>query len=42
VTHSGAASTKVTVFTISGNDPTPVYSATIDVGLNPFGLAYAP
>jgi YVTN family beta-propeller protein len=42
VTHSGPASTKVTVFTISGNDPTPVYSATVEVGLNPFGITYAP
>jgi hypothetical protein len=32
----------VTVFTASDKDPTPVYSATIDVGLNPFGLTYAP
>jgi DNA-binding beta-propeller fold protein YncE len=42
VTHSGPSSTKVTVFNISGNDPTPVHSATVDVGLNPFGLTYAP
>ena len=42
VTHSGPASTKVTVFTASDKEPTPVYSTTIDVGLNPFGLTYAP
>jgi DNA-binding beta-propeller fold protein YncE len=42
VTHSGPTSTKVTVFTASEKDPTPVYSTTIDVGLNPFGITYAP
>lgn len=42
LTHSGPTSTKVTVFTTSEKDPTPVYSTTVDVGLNPFGLTYAP
>jgi YVTN family beta-propeller protein len=42
LTHSGPASTKVTVFTTSEKDPTPVHAATVDVGLNPFGLTYAP
>lgn len=42
LTHSGPTSTKVTVFTASEKDPTPVYSTSIDVGLNPFGITYAP
>jgi len=40
VTHSGGAADKVTIYTLSGNDPTPAYAGEVTVGLNPFGLAY--
>jgi DNA-binding beta-propeller fold protein YncE len=41
VTHSGATSDKVTVFTTKGFfDPIPVFSGEVTVGNNPFGLAY--
>jgi YVTN family beta-propeller protein len=42
VTHSGAASEKVTIYTISGNNLLPLLSDEVTVGLNPFGLAYVP
>ena len=41
LTHSGAASDKVTVYRISNKHPVPEYLTEITVGLNPFGLAYA-
>ena len=41
LTHSGAASDKVTVYEISNRNPVPVFKGEITVGLNPFGLAYA-
>jgi YVTN family beta-propeller protein len=40
VTHSGAASDKVTVYRMSRQDPNPVYDGEVTVGLNPFGLTY--
>ena len=40
VTHSGGTADKVTIYTQSQNDPTPVFSGEVTVGLNPFGLAY--
>ncbi len=42
VTHSGGTADKVTIYTMSGNDPIPVLSGEVTVGLNPFGLAYVP
>jgi DNA-binding beta-propeller fold protein YncE len=42
LTHSGDTSDKVTIYRIRGNDPVPVYSDEVTVGLNPFGLAYVP
>jgi YVTN family beta-propeller protein len=42
LTHSGGTSDKVTVYTISGNDPRPVFEDTVTVGFNPFGLTYVP
>jgi DNA-binding beta-propeller fold protein YncE len=41
VTHSGGSSDKVTVYTISPNNPVPTYLTEVSVGLNPFGLAFA-
>jgi len=41
LTHSGAASDKVTVYEISNKNSVPVFLGEITVGLNPFGLAYA-
>lgn len=41
VTHSGP-NTAVSVYTVSRQDPVPVYLTTVDVGLNPFGLEYVP
>ena len=41
LTHSGAASDKVTVYEISSRHPVPMYLGEITVGLNPFGLGYA-
>jgi YVTN family beta-propeller protein len=41
VTHSGP-NTTVTIYTIAGNDPTPVYAGEVTVGSNPFGLTYVP
>jgi YVTN family beta-propeller protein len=42
LTHSGGAADKVTVYTMTGQDPIPVYAGELTVGLNPFGLAYVP
>jgi DNA-binding beta-propeller fold protein YncE len=42
VTHSGATSDKVTVYSVSKNHPVPVATGEVTVGLNPFGLAYVP
>ena len=41
VTHSGP-NDKVTVFTTSGREPTPMYLGEVTVGMNPFGLAWVP
>ncbi len=40
VTHSGATADKVSVYTVSGNDPIPVLVGDVTVGLNPFGLEF--
>lgn len=42
VTHSGGTSDKVTVYSVSGNNPVPTAIGEVTVGLNPFGLAYVP
>ena len=42
VTHSGGTADKVTIYTTKGNNPRPVFSGEVTVGLNPFGLAYVP
>ena len=42
VTHSGATSDVVTVYTASRNDPEPEYLTSVTVGDNPFGLAWVP
>ncbi len=42
VTHSGGTAETVTVYEMTGKDPTPVYVTEVTVGLNPFGLAYVP
>lgn len=42
LTHSGGASDKVTVYTVSPQNPIPVPVGEVTVGLNPFGLAYVP
>ena len=42
VTHSGPTATNVTVFAISERQPVPVFLTSINVGVNPFGLTYAP
>jgi DNA-binding beta-propeller fold protein YncE len=42
VTHSGGSSDKVTFYRISNHHPNPVYLGEATVGLNPFGLAFAP
>lgn len=40
LTHSGGASDKVTIYTVSVADPNPTLIDEVSVGLNPFGLAY--
>jgi DNA-binding beta-propeller fold protein YncE len=42
LTHSGAASDKVTFYTTTRHDPTPVFAGEVTVGLNPFGLSFVP
>lgn len=42
VTHSGPTSDKVSVFTISKQDPEPVYLTDVTTGLNPFGIEFVP
>ena len=42
VTHSGATANQVTIYTTHGRHPVPVSAVTVEVGLNPFGLAYVP
>jgi DNA-binding beta-propeller fold protein YncE len=42
VTHSGGASDKVTIYSASKSEPVPNLLGEVTVGLNPFGLAYAP
>ena len=42
VTHSGAVSDKVSIYTASKREPVPVLLGETTVGLNPFGLAYVP
>lgn len=40
VTHSEATSDKVSVYTVSSNNPVPEFSGVVTVGFNPFGLAF--
>merc|ERR1712048_282397 len=40
ITHSGQSSNKVSVFEASANAPIPVFKEHIEVGFNPFGIAY--
>jgi YVTN family beta-propeller protein len=42
LTHSGAVSDKVTIYTTQGENLIPTFSGEVTVGLNPFGLAYIP
>ncbi len=42
LTHSGGTADKVTIYTTTANDPIPVLTGEVTVGLNPFGLAYVP
>jgi DNA-binding beta-propeller fold protein YncE len=42
LTHSGANSNKVTVYTASNHMPVPTIAGEVTVGFNPFGLAYVP
>ncbi|HMB69866.1 MAG TPA: hypothetical protein VKU85_11160 [bacterium] len=42
VTHSGGTSDKVTFYSISAEDPTPVLLGEATVGLNPFGITFVP
>ncbi|MBD3161654.1 MAG: beta-propeller fold lactonase family protein [Candidatus Eisenbacteria bacterium] len=41
LSHSGASSDKVTIFSIDGSDGRPMYLDEVTVGLNPFGIAFA-
>lgn len=41
-THSAGTQFTVTVYSVSEANPVPTYLTTINVGLNPFGLAYVP
>jgi hypothetical protein len=40
LTHSGGTADKVSFYSISPSDPTPVLLGDVTVGLNPFGLAF--
>lgn len=42
LTHSGAASDKVTIYFIPPNRTAPLYFGEVTVGLNPFGLDFVP
>lgn len=42
LTHSGATSDTVTVYSVSATNPVPQPIGEVTVGLNPFGLAYVP
>jgi len=42
LTHSGGTADKVTIYTVSVDDPIPTLVGEVTVGLNPFGLAYVP
>ncbi|MDX1436306.1 MAG: YncE family protein [Anaerolineales bacterium] len=42
ITHSGATSDKVTIYTSSPTSGLPSLSGEVTVGLNPFGLAFIP
>jgi DNA-binding beta-propeller fold protein YncE len=42
LTHSGATSDKVTIYSVTNQEPVPVLIGEVGVGLNPFGLAYVP
>jgi DNA-binding beta-propeller fold protein YncE len=42
VTHSGATSDKVSIYSASLLEPVPTYAGEVTVGFNPFGLAYVP
>lgn len=42
VTHSGGTSDKVTIYDVTTPNPIPELRAEVNVGLNPFGIAYVP
>jgi YVTN family beta-propeller protein len=42
VTHSGAESNRVTIYTTTEDNLIPVFSGEVSVGFNPFGIAYVP
>jgi len=42
LTHSGGTSDKVTIYSVSVANPIPVLIDEVNVGFNPFGLAYVP
>ncbi|MFP5260346.1 MAG: beta-propeller fold lactonase family protein [Blastocatellia bacterium] len=42
LTHSGDASNKVTVYSVSKKNPVPFLIGEVTVGLNPFGITYVP
>jgi len=42
LTHSGASSNKVTIYTATNSAPVPTLLGEVTVGFNPFGLAYVP
>lgn len=42
ITHSGATSDKVSVFTVSRRNPEPVFLTDVSTGLNPFGIEFVP
>ncbi len=41
LTHSGGSSNKVSIYTIPDGEQVPQLKGSVDVGFNPFGLAYA-
>ncbi|MCK5831532.1 MAG: YncE family protein [Methylococcales bacterium] len=42
VTHSGATSDKVSVFSVSKRNPEPVFLTDVTTGFNPFGIEFVP
>jgi DNA-binding beta-propeller fold protein YncE len=42
VTHSGATADQVSVFTVSKQNPEPVFLTSVTAGLNPFGIEFVP